>query len=96
VAHDRTAGSFRQWRGRGEHYNLDYLLSLRAPAGLDQFNYLPMFDEAAVSEILRDRAGVLREYAADVLSGNFEVFSQLRPLQDAGFAQRLRDAGIDE
>jgi hypothetical protein len=74
----------------GEQYNLDVLLSLRAPDLELKEEPFPDFDEMRIGEILANRAVALR-YAADVLRGNFDVFPELARITEERFQRRIAD-----
>jgi hypothetical protein len=92
-----TIGRLINFDGRevgGEQYNLDYLLYIRAPELQDDVRQMEDFDAVEIGEILKVRAGALQRYAADVLSGNFEIFDKLKQVRAEKSARRLADAGI--
>lgn len=85
-----TVGRLEVRDGRvvdGEQYDLNYLLSLRAP-DRDQKMHLWDLKETRLAEILNDRASVLKHHADDVLRGKFEVFERLKQVKAQRLARR--------
>ena len=66
----------------GEGYSLNELLLLRAPEKADQAEIYD-FDEKAIASLITEAAGALRDYADDVLRGDFTVFPQLAQMRAA-------------
>ena len=64
-------------RADGERFNLDDLLHLRAPQR-ERSMLFAGFDPEFVDEILQERSTALREYADDLLRGDFSIFPKLR------------------
>lgn len=77
-----TIGRVMTFRDRivgGEQYNLNELLALRAPL-LTHTVRMNEFDESSVGEVLAERAEALKQYADDILRGDFEVFGKLEDI----------------
>ncbi len=74
----------------GEQFNLNYLLRLRAPDRERLQAVGNSFDPQQIDEIMRERSDTLREYADDLLRGDFTVFPKLREGQNEQSAEKFR------
>lgn len=73
----------------GEEFNLDCLLRLRAPHR-ERVLKVEGFDAHQVDEYTHDRAEALREYAGDILRGDFSIFPALAKISEQMSAEWLR------
>jgi len=72
--------------GPVEGFGLDELLLLRAPE-LATYRRLDDFDDAVIGQILGERAAILRQYADDVLRGDFASFPELARMRAARLSE---------
>ena len=74
----------------GPQVNLNCLLYLLAPHRERVPVVGDLFDPQQIEEIMQERSDALREYADDLLRGDFAMFPKLREVQAERFADRLR------
>jgi hypothetical protein len=72
-------------------YALGHLLMVRAPE-LARPTTPVDFDQEAVASALDAQAILLKEYASDVLEGDFSIFPELTKIRDAMLSKREADS----